>query len=118
MSKAFKIFLTVAAGLLVLLCAGGAYGVFYLKKVVDHTVTADTYQKISKGDPEDHVRQITGGNQKLAKEGIKGHEPAVPAGAACDYSLAESIDQVYRFCFADGKLVQKLQIDIDADDKK
>ena len=113
MSKTVKIVLAVFAGLVVLLCAGGAYGAYYLKKVADHVVSADTYQKISKGDPQDHVRQLTGGNEKLAKDGIKDHEPVVPAGASCDYSLADGADLVYRFCFVDGKLVQKQQIDID-----
>jgi hypothetical protein len=117
MSKALKVILTVVAGLLVLLCAGGAYGVYYLKKITDHTITADTYQQISKGDSQDHVRRLTGGNQRLAQDGIKDHDPAVPAGATCDYSLAKGMDLVYRFCFAGGKLVEKSQINVDADQK-
>jgi signal transduction histidine kinase len=118
MSKVTKIVLSSIAGIVVLACAGGAYGIYYLTKVVvDDTVSAATYQQIAEGEGQDHVRQLTGGSQSVAKEGIKGNEPAMPAGATCDYDLSKNLDLVYRFCFVGGKLVQKDQINIGDDHK-
>jgi signal transduction histidine kinase len=118
MSKVTKIVLSAIAGIAFLACAGGAYGIYYLKKaVVDDTVSTATYQQIAEGDSQGHVRQLTGGSQSLAKETVKGSEPAGPAGATCDYSLSKTLDLVYRFCFAGGKLVRKDQIKVSDDHK-
>jgi signal transduction histidine kinase len=118
MSKVTKIVLSAIAGIAVLACAGGAYGVYYFKKVVvDDTLSTATYQQIAKGDSQSHVRQLTGGSQNLAKETVKGSEPAAPAGATCDYSLSKTLDLVYRFCFAGGQLVRKDQIKVSDDHK-
>jgi signal transduction histidine kinase len=113
LSKVSKVVVAVIVAVVLTVCGGSVWGLYHLMQLTHDTVTAQTYQQITKGDSREHVRQLTGGSHTLAREEVKEHQPPVPPGAACDYSLSKSLDFVYRFCFVNGVLVQKDQIDAD-----
>ncbi|GIJ47972.1 hypothetical protein Val02_48580 [Virgisporangium aliadipatigenens] len=112
MSKTVKTSMIVIAVLVLLACGGIGYGIYYIVNVMDDSITAETYQKVQAGDSREHVRDLINGDQDLARESVKGTEPAAPEGTSCDYALARSAESVYRFCFKDGRLVHKDEIPV------
>ncbi len=101
----------VLAGVVVLVVIGGYtwIGIQPVTKVVE----PELYDSIRVGDAESSVRAKLPGGAEPPLGDIKSDASPEPAGAACDYFVAD--DQSYltrgskivRFCFADGKLVEK-----------
>ena len=94
-------------GVAVVVCGGFGFSVYYN---VESAVSPQTYQQIKVGDTHERVRELTGGDNAVARETGQAERPAVPAGTTCDYALAEGFGSVFRFCFKDGKLAQKDEI--------
>jgi hypothetical protein len=79
------------------------------------SIAPETYAGVSIGQAEDEVRKKVGEKGETAKEALFGQDPPIPARARCTYALSSKTlgdvsPLVYRFCFADGKLVEKRAI--------
>jgi signal transduction histidine kinase len=116
MRKPAKTILLVLLGLVVVLCGGGIFAVkVYTTKAKEASITPETYETIQTGQAEAQVRGLVGGHGSIARDALFGTEPAKPAGSTCAYALsAKTLNDmsqlVYRFCFADGRLVEKRAI--------
>jgi signal transduction histidine kinase len=73
-------------------------------------VSPRTYQQITIGDSQDRVRELTGGDNAAARKIGEAEQPTAPPGTACDYTLADGSGNIFRFCFKDGRLTQKDEI--------
>jgi signal transduction histidine kinase len=103
----------VVAAFLVLVVIGG-FTYLGMQPITD-VVKSDTLNSISIGDPEPEVvAKLPTGTPPLVADGDKTSDaPPEPAGAHCVYHVLD--EQTYssggtrivRFCFADGKLVEK-----------
>ncbi|WP_307811743.1 hypothetical protein [Streptomyces sp. AV19] len=102
--------LLVLAGLAVLAVLG-------IGKLLDEmqksSMDPGLYRSISVGTSEAEVRRKLPSGESFLTSGVRGKGPAEPAGAQCLSLLStdspEDInrDRVYRFCFKDGKLIEK-----------
>ncbi|MFF9503330.1 sensor histidine kinase [Streptomyces sp. NPDC014656] len=102
------------AALVVLLVAAG-FGLYHLiGSFQENMVTPEKYESIALGTAEADVRSSLPGSDSLAALGItdKGG-PARPEGSTCLVVLSTEMgdefeeDPVFRFCFKDGKLIEK-----------
>ncbi|MEU8839526.1 hypothetical protein AB0D97_10390 [Streptomyces roseus] len=90
--------------------------VFGVGKVVDAAgetiLEPGVYQAVNVGDPQDAVRAKLPSGESFMKDALKPGGPAEPEGSVCSwYVSAEDSDgdTVYRFCFKDGKLAEKVE---------
>lgn len=90
--------------------------VFGVGKVVDAAgktiLDPGVYRSVKVGDPEDAVRAKMPSGESFMKDALKSGGPAEPEGSVCSwYVSAEDGDgeTVYRFCFKDGKLAEKVE---------
>ncbi|GAA4911222.1 sensor histidine kinase [Streptomyces coeruleoprunus] len=104
--------IAAAVGLVLLVVAG--FGMFFLVGAMSEgMITRTQYEKIKIGADEQEVRDRLPKGETIATFGLDGLGPEEPAGADCLVllSTAESEDfdsePVFRFCFKDGKLIEK-----------
>jgi signal transduction histidine kinase len=108
--------LYVLLGGTVVCCGGSLVGAKILAdKVKDASISPATYDAAQVGQPEDKVRKAVGDKGSIARAALFDEEPPIPAGATCAYALSsrptgDTSELVYRFCFADGRLVEKREI--------
>jgi len=96
------------AGVAVVLFGGLGFGFYY---TAESGVSPRTYQQITIGDTQDSVRELTGGDNAAARTiGEAAEQPTTPPGTTCDYTLADGSGNIFRFCFKDGTLTQKDEI--------
>lgn len=100
------------AALVVLLIVIGAAVALLVGSVSDATLGRDEYDGIQVGEPEDAVRSRLPSGDSILTEGLDRKGPPRPQGATCLALLADDdsdlgSDSVFRFCFKDGKLVDK-----------
>jgi signal transduction histidine kinase len=91
----------------VVLCGGLGFGFYY---IAESGVSPQTYQQINIGDTQDRVRELTGGDNAAARTIGEAEQPTAPPGTTCDYTLADGSGNIFRFCFKDGTLTQKDEI--------
>ncbi|MCX5150830.1 hypothetical protein OHB36_29445 [Streptomyces sp. NBC_00320] len=103
---------------LVLGIAAVAAVVFGVGKVVDAAGKAllepDVYQSVNVGDPEGAVRAKMPSGESFIKGALKSGGPAEPEGSVCSWYISaadgkDGEETVFRFCFKDGKLAEKVQ---------
>ncbi|RLU94589.1 two-component sensor histidine kinase [Streptomyces griseocarneus] len=102
---------------LVLLAVGVVLVVLAIGKVVDETdkaaIDRKTYDAIRVGTAEEAVRKELPSGKSFLTDDLKGKGPAEPAGSQClsllskEESAGARTDLVFRFCFKDGKLIEK-----------
>ncbi|MFD6979849.1 sensor histidine kinase [Streptomyces sp. NPDC059956] len=100
------------AALVVLLIVIGAAVALLVGSVSDAMLGRDEYDRIQVGEPEDAVRSRLPSGDSILTEGLDRKGPTRPQGATCLALLADDdsdlgSDSVFRFCFKDGKLVDK-----------
>ncbi|MEU2855916.1 histidine kinase [Streptomyces syringium] len=84
------------------------------KAVIDPSV----YASVHVGDPEERVREKLPSGKSFLTMDAERQAPPEPPGAGCltllstDASKGLSTDTVYRFCFKDGKLIEKREFDV------
>ncbi|GHF30943.1 hypothetical protein GCM10010218_10340 [Streptomyces mashuensis] len=84
-----------------------------MKEAEKGTVDPEVYQSATVGEPEHDVRHRLPPGSMLITADVKKKLPANPPGAQCTVLLSSEIsgdlstDLVYRFCFRDGKLIEK-----------
>ncbi|KJY42930.1 hypothetical protein VR41_05625 [Streptomyces sp. NRRL B-1568] len=109
----------IALLILVALAVAAFFGV---SKAIDETdkamVDPSVYASVKVGDPEDEVREKLPSGKSVLVSDLQGKGPAAPAGATCLTLLSKggstdvNTDTVDRFCFKDGKLVEKREFDV------
>lgn len=107
------------AALLALLVAGPVVGGFFLASEADRAVIEPKeYRAMKVGQSEAEVRKrLPSGSSFIAGDLDKGAAP-VPEGAQClslmssETSSSWETDPVFRFCFKDGKLIEKTSFDV------
>ncbi|WP_327309351.1 histidine kinase [Streptomyces sp. NBC_01298] len=100
------------AAVVVLLIVIGAAVALLVGSVGDAMLGKAEYDAIHVGDPEEAVRSQLPSGDSILTEGLDRKGPPRPQGAACLVFLADDdtdlgSDSVFRFCFKDGKLVDK-----------
>ncbi|WP_328764390.1 MULTISPECIES: hypothetical protein [unclassified Streptomyces] len=104
--------------MLVLGLAAAAALVFGVGKVVDAAgktmLEPGVYQSVAVGDPEDAVRAKMPSGESFIKDALKSGGPAEPAGSVCSWYISAAdaeggAETVFRFCFKDGKLAEKVE---------
>ncbi|MFK0252686.1 hypothetical protein [Streptomyces sp. NPDC090445] len=91
--------------------------VFGIGKIVDAAgktvLEPEVYASVKAGDPEDAVRAKLPSGESFLKEALKEGGPTQPADSVCSWYIAggdtaAGEETVYRFCFKDGKLAEKV----------
>ncbi|MBT2446338.1 sensor histidine kinase [Streptomyces sp. ISL-43] len=100
------------AAVVVLLIVIGAAVALLVGSVGDAMLSRAEYEGIHVGEAEDAVRSRLPSGDSILTEGLDRKGPPRPQGAACLALLADDdsdlgSDSVFRFCFKDGKLVEK-----------
>ncbi|MFD9305761.1 sensor histidine kinase [Streptomyces sp. NPDC060048] len=100
------------AAVVVLLIVIGAAVALLVGSVGDATLSRAEYDSIRVGEAEDAVRPRLPSGDSILTEGLDRKGPPRPPGATCLALLADDdsglgSDSVFRFCFKDGKLVEK-----------
>ncbi|MFE4633049.1 sensor histidine kinase [Streptomyces sp. NPDC056773] len=100
------------AAVVVLLIVIGAAVALLIGSVGDATIDRGEYDAIQVGEPESEVRSRLPSGDSILTDGLERKGPPRPQGAAClallsDESSELGSDKVFRFCFKDGKLVEK-----------
>ncbi|MEV5593381.1 histidine kinase [Streptomyces sp. NPDC052496] len=103
----------LAAGVIVVLGVLTAWGMVELFKAMEESsVSPSTYEQLKVGSPEDEVREQLPTESFLYSE-LNEQGPAKPEGARCqsfpstEPSANWEEEPAFRFCFKDGKLVEK-----------
>ncbi|MFD5506618.1 hypothetical protein [Streptomyces sp. NPDC059761] len=89
---------------------------FGVGKVVDAAgktmLEPGVYQSVNVGDPQDAVRARMPSGESFIKGALKSSGPAEPEGSVCSWYMSAADTEgetVYRFCFKDGKLAEKVE---------
>ncbi|MEU7203344.1 histidine kinase [Streptomyces sp. NPDC045470] len=103
----------LAAGVVVVLGLVTAWGMVELFKAMkDSSVSPGTFEQMRVGMPEEEVREELP-EESFLNSGLNDQGPAKPEGARCEtFASAEpsadwAEERAFRFCFKDGKLVEK-----------
>ncbi|MCY0924674.1 histidine kinase [Streptomyces sp. H27-H1] len=100
------------AAVVVLLIVIGAAVALLVGSVSDATIDRADYDGAQVGEPESTVRSRLPSGDSILTEGLDRKGPPRPQGTTCLALLADDdsdlgSDSVFRFCFKDGKLVDK-----------
>jgi signal transduction histidine kinase len=105
--------------LLLLLVIGGVVAVILLAREVDKAmIEPKQYDAVKAGQPEAAVRAKLPSGKSFLASGLTKGAPPEPAGADCLTLLStatgssSSREPVFRFCFKDGKLIEKKSFEI------
>ncbi|MGW5676424.1 sensor histidine kinase [Streptomyces sp. NPDC003860] len=98
-------------------------GYFFFTSLDDSMVTQSEYEEIEIGTPEDEVRDRLPDEDSVWASDLKGGkgEPKQPEGADCMVVMSEEMgstwekEPVFRFCFKDGKLIEKTSYEVVVD---
>ncbi|MGW2480074.1 sensor histidine kinase [Streptomyces sp. NPDC001571] len=109
----------IAVGAVVLLAIAVGVGLFFLagsaqKGMIDPA----EYDRIKVGTPEAAVREELPSGDTVLVSGLAGKGPAEPEGSRCLVLMSSetgdnlNTEPVFRFCFKDGKLIEKKSYDV------
>ncbi|WP_435975509.1 sensor histidine kinase [Streptomyces sp. Qhu_M48] len=111
----------IAFAALVLLVVAGGFGVYFLMgSLKEGMIDPAEYDAVKVGMAEKDVRDRLPSGDTIATAGLSGKGPARPEGADClvlmSSEISESFDKepVFRFCFQDGKLIEKKSYEVEA----
>ncbi|MFE6680889.1 sensor histidine kinase [Streptomyces sp. NPDC057729] len=109
----------IGAGALVLLVLAGGFGLYLLVKEMDKAmIDPSRYRSIRIGTAEDEVREELPAGDTFMAAGLDGQGPEKPAGSRCLVLMSTetgadiNTEPVFRFCFRDGKLIEKRSYEI------
>ncbi|MFH8625681.1 sensor histidine kinase [Streptomyces vietnamensis] len=106
----------IAFVVVLLLVVAGGFGLFFLMGSVSDGMMIDPaqYEAVKVGMTEKEVRDRLPSGDGIGMTGLDGPGPARPAGADCLVLMSSDLgdtvydgDPVFRFCFKDGKLIEK-----------
>ncbi|MFG3496121.1 sensor histidine kinase [Streptomyces sp. NPDC047928] len=109
----------IAAAVVLVLMVAAGFGLFYLVGAVDDAmISKSDYDAVEIGMSERDVRDRLPSGDTIATEGMHGKGPAEPDGASCLLLLSSEVsdslerEPVFRFCFKDGKLIEKKSYEV------
>ncbi|MGW0118909.1 sensor histidine kinase [Streptomyces sp. NPDC003327] len=104
----------IAFAALVVLVVAVGFGLYFLMgSVKDGMIDPQAYDSVRVGMSEKEVREVLPPGDTIATSGLGSGGPARPEGADClvllSSEMGDSFDEepVFRFCFKDGKLIEK-----------
>ncbi|MFD3661647.1 sensor histidine kinase [Streptomyces sp. NPDC058659] len=104
----------IAFGAVILLVVAAGFGLFFMIGSMEKgMIEPEQYDAVKVGMTEREVRDRLPSGDSIATAGLGGKGPARPEGADCLLLLSsetgESFEEepVFRFCFKDGKLIEK-----------
>ncbi|MFF5766321.1 sensor histidine kinase [Streptomyces tanashiensis] len=104
----------IAFAALVLLVVAAGFGLYFLMgSLKDGMIDPGQYEAVKVGMTEKEVRDQLPSGDTIATAGLKGSGPTRPEGSEClvlmSSELGETYEEepVFRFCFKDGKLIEK-----------
>ncbi|MFE6816980.1 sensor histidine kinase [Streptomyces sp. NPDC057677] len=111
----------IAFAALVLLVVAAGFGIYFLMgSVKEGMIEPAQYDAVKVGASEKEVRGQLPSGDTIATAGLGGKGPAQPEGADClvlmSSEFSDSFDKepVFRFCFKDGKLIEKKSYEVEA----
>ncbi|MER7516812.1 histidine kinase [Streptomyces sp. NPDC126499] len=109
----------IAFAALVLLLVAGGFGLYFLMGSMSKgMIDPAEYDAVKVGQSEKEVRDRLPSGDTIATTGLHGKGPAEPEGSTClvlmSSEVGDSFDSepVFRFCFKDGKLIEKKSYDV------
>ncbi|MFJ9577715.1 sensor histidine kinase [Streptomyces sp. NPDC101191] len=109
----------IAFAALVLLLVAGGFGMFFMmSSVSDAMIDPAEYDAVKVGQSEQEVRDRLPSGDTIATTGLHGKGPAEPEGSKCLVLMSSKqgddmeSEPVFRFCFKDGKLIEKKSYDV------
>lgn len=109
----------MGVGALVLLLLVCGLGLYFLTKELDKaTIDPRQYRSIKVGASEDEVREQLPDGDTFVVAGLDRAGPEKPAGARCLVLMSSELgddlnsEPVFRFCFRDGKLIEKKSYEV------
>lgn len=108
------------AGLVLLVVAAG-FGLYFLMgSLKEGMIDPEEYDAVKVGMSEKDVRNRLPSGDTITTAGLSGKGPAQPEGADCLVLMSSVIsddfdkEPVFRFCFQDGKLIEKKSYEVEA----
>ncbi|MDT9690827.1 histidine kinase [Streptomyces sp. P9(2023)] len=109
----------IAFAAVVLLLVAGGFGLYFLVGAMEKgMIEPAEYDAISVGSAEQEVRDQLPSGDTITTTGLHGKGPAEPEGAKCLVLMSSEMGEgletepVFRFCFKDGKLVEKKSYEV------
>ncbi|MFI8517491.1 sensor histidine kinase [Streptomyces sp. NPDC085481] len=109
----------IALAALVLLLVAGGFGVWFLIGSVEKgMIDPGEYDAVKVGQSEQEVRDRLPSGDTIATTGLHGKGPKEPEGSSCLVLMSSVVtdeverEPVFRFCFKDGKLIEKKSYDV------
>ncbi|MER6251735.1 histidine kinase [Streptomyces sp. NPDC001584] len=106
------------AAMVLLVVAFGAAMVLMIDSASDAMIDQDEFDAVHVGEAEQAVRDRLPSGENFLTAGAARKGPPKPAGSECLALLAEDqpsglgTDRIFRFCFRDGKLVEKQEYEV------
>lgn len=109
----------IAFAALVLLLVAGGFGLYFLMGSMQKgMIGPGEYDAVKVGQSEQEVRDRLPSGDTIATTGLHGKGPKEPEGSSCLVLMSseqgDSVESepVFRFCFKDGKLIEKKSYDV------
>ncbi|WP_405599944.1 histidine kinase [Streptomyces sp. NBC_01410] len=109
----------IAVAALLVLGAAGVFGLFFLVGSMNEgMIDPVEYEEVKIGAAEDEVRDRLPSGDTIATTGLSGKGPQEPAGSECLVLMSSEVgdnfdtEPVFRFCFKDGKLIEKKSYEV------
>ncbi|MGW0465010.1 sensor histidine kinase [Streptomyces sp. NPDC003027] len=109
----------IAFAALVLLMVAVGFGIYFLMgSVKEGMIDPGQYDAVKVGTAEQEVRDQLPSGDTIATTGLHGRGPAEPEGSKCLVLMSSEIGEgietepVFRFCFKDGKLIEKKSYEV------
>ncbi|WP_406303989.1 histidine kinase [Streptomyces sp. NBC_00885] len=109
----------IALAALLVLGAAGVFGLFFLVgSMSEGMIDPVDYEKVKIGTAEDEVRDRLPSGDTITTTGLSGKGPQEPAGSECLVLMSSEVgdnfdtEPVFRFCFKDGKLIEKKSYEV------
>ncbi|MFJ8661377.1 sensor histidine kinase [Streptomyces sp. NPDC093795] len=106
---------------LVLLVVAAGFGLYFLMgSLKEGMIEPAEYDAVKVGTSEEEVRGRLPSGDTIATAGLSGKGPARPEGADCLVLMSSEMGEtfetepVFRFCFKDGKLIEKKSYEVEA----
>ncbi|WP_405999688.1 sensor histidine kinase [Streptomyces sp. NBC_00829] len=109
----------IALAALLVLGVAGVFGVFFMVNSMSKgMIEPSQYEELKVGASEEEVRDRLPSGDTITTAGLSGKGPREPAGSDCLVLMSSEVGEsfetepVFRFCFKDGKLIEKKSYEV------